>query len=163
MKTRLAVLSAAVVFSLAALLLVSLAGPVRSVHAGGGGCPVDYAAGFYAFNGQSYATGVAVLPAPVATAGAIFITPDSPLSLTGTLSGYYTMNARGTVTRTDFTGTLAMVAGHCYGSATITPTSGFTTHWDLVPSGWSNGGVATEVMFVETDSFRSGTLTAVPM
>jgi hypothetical protein len=163
MKFRSALLGAALAISIAALLVVGLAGSPRAVHAGGGGCPVDYAAGFYAFSGDSLTTGVATLPGPVATAGAIFITADAPGSETGTVSGYYTMNTRGTVVRTDFTGTVAMVAGHCYGSVTITPTTGATTHWDLVPSGWSNGGVATRVVFVQTDPNRSGTLTALPM
>ena len=161
MNIRSALLGAALAISIAALLVVGLAaGSPRAVHAGGGGCPVDYAAGFYAFSGDSLTTG---LPGPVATAGAMFITSDAPLSETGTVSGYYTMNTRGSVVRTDFTGTVSMVVGHCYGSVTITPTTGPTTHWDLVPSGWSNGGVATRVVFVETDTNRSGTLTALPM
>ncbi len=162
MKIRLVVLSTAVAFSVAALVLVSLAGSTRPVHAGGGGCPVDYAQGYYAFSGQSFTAGT-VIPAPVAVAGVMFITSDAPLSPTGTLNGYYTMNNRGVVTRTDFTGTVSMVSLHCYGLVTITPTTGATSHWDLVPSGWSNGGIATHVQFVETDLNRTGTLDALPM
>ncbi len=163
MKIRLALLTTATVATFAVVLLIASAGTVRSVHAAGGGCPADYAAGFYGFNGQSLFTSTTAAPAPIAAAGAIFLTSDGAGLLTGTLSGYETVNNRGTVTRTDFTGTFTMVSGHCYGSATVTPTTGLATHFDLVPVGWSNGGRATQVLFVETDPHKIGTLTAISM
>ena len=66
----------------------------------------------------------------------------------------------GVVTRVDFTGSYAMVAAHCYGLATIIPSSGPTTHFDLVPIGWTNGGIPNRIRFVETDSHGIGTLVA---
>jgi len=162
MKVRLAVLTAATLTALAAALLVSGSHPARPVQASGGGCPADYAAGFYGFSGQSL-TGAAIVPRPYATAGVIALTSDGTLLLTGTINGYQTINNKGVVTRVDFTGTFAMVASHCYGSATITPTSGPATHFDLVPVGWTAGGMATQVLFVQTDANSVGTLTALRM
>ncbi len=162
-KIRLAVLTIATLTGLVAAFLVGANQPARNVHAAGGGCPADYAAGFYGFSGQAQTIGFAGARAPYANAGAIFLTSDGTGLLTGTIGGYQTINKGGTVTRTDFSGTFAMVASHCYGSATIIPTVGPTTHYDLVPVGWSLGGMATEVLFVETDTGGIGTFTALHM
>ena len=164
MRTRIAVMTAATLTALAVVVAVaSLGGGARPAHAGGGGCPADYAAGFYGFNGQSISGGAGLPVSSIATAGAIFLTSDGTGLLTGTVSGYETVNAHGATTRTNFTGTFAMVLGECIGSATVTPTTGPATHWDLVPVGWSLGGHATQVLFVQTDPHQAGTLTAISM
>jgi hypothetical protein len=166
MKIRLALLTAVATTICAVLLLVGGTGSARPVHAAGGGCGATYAQGFFGFSGQQLFTSATAAPAPIAVAGAIFLTSDNPSDvtvLTGTIGGYWTYNSRGTVTRSDISGTYAMVSGHCYGTATITPTVGLVTHWDLVPVGWSNGGIPTQVLFVETDPHKIGTLTAISM
>src|SRR5436309_1832946 len=134
MKTRLTVVTAATLTAVAAALFVSFGNSARPVHAAGGGCPASYAAGFFGFSGDALTT--------------------------GTINGYQTINNRGVVTRVDFTGSYAMVAAHCYGLATIIPSSGPTTHFDLVPIGWTNGGIPNRIRFVETDSHGIGTLVA---
>jgi len=161
MKTRLTVVTAATLTAVAAALFVSFGNSARPVHAAGGGCPASYAAGFFGFSGDALTTGTSFVPGLYATAGVISLAADPGVTtLTGTINGYQTINNRGVVTRVDFTGSYAMVAAHCYGLATIIPSSGPTTHFDLVPIGWTNGGIPNRIRFVETDSHGIGTLVA---
>lgn len=161
MKTRIAVVTGSLTVLIAAVLFTS-ATPARQVHASGGGCPASYAAGFFGFSGDGFGLSTSV-PAPRAIAGELFLTADSSLSLTGTLNGFATINNRGAVTRVTLSGTYAMVTGECMGSAIVIRSSGPTLHYDLVPTGWSSGGIAKEVLFVETDPQTVGTLKAIAM
>jgi len=162
MKTRVAVLTAGSLTALIAAVLLFSATPIRPVHAGGGGCLASYAAGFFGFSGDSLVLGTAA-PTPRAIAGGLFLTADSSLSTTGTISGYATINNHGAVTRVTLSGTYAMIAGKCMGSATMIRSSGSILHYDLVPTGWSTSGIAKEVLFVETDSQSIGNLRAIAM
>jgi hypothetical protein len=162
MKARIAVVTAGSLTVLMAAVLLVSATPARQVHAAGGGCPASYAAGFFGFSGDGFGLSTAA-PAPRAVAGELFLSPDSSLSLTGTLSGFATFNNLGAVTRVTLSGTYAMVAGECMGSAIVIRSSGSALHYDLVPTGWSSGGSAKEVLFVETDPKAVGTLAAISM
>jgi hypothetical protein len=162
MKTRIAVVFAGSLTLLVTAVLITSATPARQVHAAGGGCPASYAQGFFGFSGDGYAVG-SFARAPRAIAGGLFLTADDPASLTGTVSGYATINNLGVVTRVTLSGTYAMFPGQCMGSATFIPSSGPTLHYDLVPTGWSLGGIAREVLFVQTDPHTTGTLRAIAM
>jgi hypothetical protein len=162
MKTRIAVVTAGSLTLLVAALLLTSATPARQVRASGGGCLASYAQGFFGFSGDGFRVS-SPTPAPRAIAGGLFLTADSSVSLTGTVGGYATINNRGVVTRVTLSGTYAMFPGQCMGSAIFIPSSGSTLHYDLVPTGWTNGGIATEVLFVETDPHTTGTLRAIAM
>ena len=164
MKIRLAVLLATSVALVGAVMIVTSAASPRHVTASGGGCPASYASGFFGYNGQGF-DGSSFAPRPMAIEGEMFLNGDTAVSLTGTLSGFYTVNNRGTVSRVSFTGTYVMVAGECQGSATVIPSLGPTLHYDLVPTGWSVGGpgFAKEVLMAGTDQSNVGTIRLVPM
>jgi hypothetical protein len=162
MKTRMAVVTAGSLTVLIAAVLLTSATPVRQVHAAGGGCPASYAQGFFGFSGDSLVLSTSA-PAPRALAGELFLTADTSVSLTGTLSGFATINNHGAVTRVTLSGTYAMVAGECMGSAIVIRSRGSILHYDLVPTGWSSAGIAKEVLFVETDSQSIGNLRAIAM
>src|SRR5438094_9800830 len=102
MKTRLTVVTAATLTAVAAALFVSFGNSARPVHAAGGACPASYAAGFFGFSGDALTTGTSFVRGPYATAGVLCLASDAGLTtLTGTFTGYQTINNRGSVTRVD--------------------------------------------------------------
>jgi hypothetical protein len=163
MKTRIAVLTSGSLTVLVAAVLLASASPAHQAHAAGGGCLASYAGGFFGFSGDGFGLSATAPAAPRAVAGEIFLTADSSTSLTGFISGFATFNNHGSITRVTLGGTYAMVSGECMGSLIMTRSIGSTLHYDLVPTGWSLGGTAKEVLFVETDPQTTGTLDAISM
>src|SRR5690349_19618964 len=148
MKSRylFALLGVSIVFA-GALLLHALTAP--RVQAAGG-CNASQFQGGYGFSGGGEIVNGGGAGNHEALEGSLLANGIS--TKVGTLQGNLTLSSNGHISRTSFTGSYTMSAG-CGGSAVIRTASGLTMHFDFTLVEWSNsgGGIAEEVLFIETD------------
>jgi hypothetical protein len=157
MKRRSVVLFGVAAIVTGAVLFLGGAGAGRHVQAGGP-CNASQFQGGYGLSGDGVVTAGGGITSE-AFEGDLLANGTTPT--TGTISGNLTMSRNGQISRHSMSGSYQMIG--CGGRAIFKVVGGPTMHYDFTMEEWTTGGggIAQELVFIETDPKSVVTLSLV--